>query len=32
LKSSGKTDAEVMRELAQSVRTWADALSVSGAA
>ena len=32
LKTSGKTDAEVMRELAQSVRTWADALSVSGAA
>jgi|SRR5579859_98228 len=32
LKSSGKTDAEVMRELAQSVRTWADALAVSGAA
>src|SRR4029077_16969991 len=32
LKSSGKTDAEVMRGLAQSVRTWADALSVSGAA
>ena len=32
LKTSGKTDAEVMRELAQSVRTWADALSVSGSA
>jgi predicted alpha/beta-hydrolase family hydrolase len=32
LKSSGKTDAEVMRELAQSVRTWADALSLSGSA
>jgi len=32
LKSSGKTDAEVMRELAQSVRTWADALSVTGTA
>jgi uncharacterized protein len=32
LKSSGKTDAEVMRELAQSVRTWADTLSLSGAA
>jgi uncharacterized protein len=31
LKSSGKTDAEVMRELAQSVRAWADALSISGA-
>jgi predicted alpha/beta-hydrolase family hydrolase len=32
LKSSGKTDAEVMRELAQSVRSWADALPVSGSA
>src|ERR1700688_3829355 len=32
LKSSGKTDAEVMRELAQSVRSWADALSASDAA
>jgi len=32
LKSSGKTDAEVMRELAQSVRTWGDALSASGTA
>lgn len=32
LKSSCKTDAEVMRELAQSVRTWADALSVTGTA
>jgi predicted alpha/beta-hydrolase family hydrolase len=32
LKTSGKTDAEVMRELAQSVRTWADALSLSGSA
>jgi predicted alpha/beta-hydrolase family hydrolase len=32
LKSSGKADAEVMRELAQSVRTWADTLSLSGAA
>lgn len=32
LKSSGKTDAEVMRELAQSVRTWADPLPVSGSA
>jgi uncharacterized protein len=29
LKSSGKTDAEVMRELAQSVRAWAQALSRS---
>jgi predicted alpha/beta-hydrolase family hydrolase len=29
LKISGKTDAEVMRELAQSVRAWAQALSRS---
>jgi uncharacterized protein len=27
LKSSGKTDAEIMRELAQSVRAWAETLS-----
>ena len=27
LKSSGKTDAEVMRELAQTVRTWADKIA-----
>jgi predicted alpha/beta-hydrolase family hydrolase len=27
LKSSAKTDAEVIRELAQSVREWADSLS-----
>jgi hypothetical protein len=26
LKSSGKTDAEVIRELAQSVRAWAETL------
>lgn len=26
LKSSGKTDAEIMRELAQSVRAWAETL------
>lgn len=32
LKSSGKTDAEVMHALVQSVCTWADALSVSGSA
>jgi predicted alpha/beta-hydrolase family hydrolase len=32
LKTSGRTDAEVMRELAQCVRTWADALSLSGSA
>jgi predicted alpha/beta-hydrolase family hydrolase len=32
LKSSGKTDAEVMRELAQSVRAWADSLPGSEAA
>jgi predicted alpha/beta-hydrolase family hydrolase len=31
LKSSGKTDAEIMRELVQSARAWADALSTSGA-
>lgn len=31
LKSSGKTEAEIMRELVQSVRAWADALSTSGA-
>jgi predicted alpha/beta-hydrolase family hydrolase len=29
LKSSGKTDAEVMSELAQSVRSWAESLSHS---
>ncbi len=29
LKSSGKTDAEVMHELAQSVRAWAETLSCS---
>ena len=27
LKSSGKTDGEIMRELAQAVRAWADTLS-----
>ena len=32
LKSSGKTDGEVIRELAHSVRTWADALSTDRAA
>lgn len=32
LKSSGQTDGKVMRELAQSVRHWADALSTDGAA
>jgi predicted alpha/beta-hydrolase family hydrolase len=32
LKSAGKTDAEVLRELAQSVRVWAETLSRSGSA
>ena len=32
LKSSGKTDAEVMRELAQAVRAWADSLPQSESA
>src|SRR4029077_3686602 len=32
LKSSGRTASECMRGLSQSVRTWADAPSVSGAA
>ena len=32
LKSSGKTDAEVMLELAQSVRAWAKTLSRSASA
>jgi uncharacterized protein len=32
LKSSGKTDAEVLRGLAQSVRVWADSLPGSGVA
>lgn len=32
LKSSGKTDAEVMRELAQSVRAWAQTLSRTASA
>lgn len=32
LKSTGKTDAEVIRELAQSVRAWADSVLGSGPA
>lgn len=32
LKSAGKTDAEVLRELAQSVRVWAETLSRSDSA
>jgi len=32
LKSSGKTDAEIMRELGQSVRSWAQTISRGGAA
>src|SRR4029077_8659947 len=32
LKSSGKTDAEAMSELVQSVRTWAEGLSRSDSA
>jgi uncharacterized protein len=32
LKSSGKTDAQVVRELAQSVRAWADSLQPSDSA
>lgn len=32
LKSTGKTDAEVLRELAQSVRVWAETLSRSDSA